>query len=111
MEQEQDVMKITEENKTMTVYLTGEIDHHAAKPIRERTDNELIKKRPKALVLDFSGVTFMDSSGVGLVMGRYKAARALGCKTAVRGVKPREKRILEMSGLTHLVEFKTQEDK
>jgi stage II sporulation protein AA (anti-sigma F factor antagonist) len=98
-------LKITEENGAMTVWLIGEIDHHSARRIREKADTELYKKRPKTLVLDFSGVTFMDSSGVGLVIGRYKTARALGCGTAVRAVRPRERRILELSGLQHLIEF------
>lgn len=99
-------MTITQENNVMTVYLSGEIDHHAAKPIRERTDTALIRMKPERLVLDFSGVTFMDSSGVGLVMGRCKTARSLGCRTAVTGLKERDRRIMQMSGLTGLVEFR-----
>ena len=103
-------MKITQENKTMTVYLTGEIDHHSVKRIRERADTELTQKRPRTLVLDFSGVSFMDSSGVGLVMGRYKTAAALGCRTAVQGLSKRDRSIMELSGLTHLIEFRNQEE-
>lgn len=99
-------MKITEKNRVLTVELTGEVDHHAAKTIRERTDAALIRSRPGELVLDFSGVTFMDSSGVGLVMGRCKRARALGCKTAVQGLSVRDRRMMELSGLTHLIEFR-----
>ena len=90
----------------LTVRLTGEIDHHTAKPIREQTDTALMCGRPRELVLDFSGVTFMDSSGVGLVMGRYKTARGIGCKTAVAGLRPRDKKIMQMSGLVNLVEFR-----
>lgn len=99
-------MKFENENGRLTVFLTGEIDHHTARPTREKTDETLFKAKPKELILDFSGVTFMDSSGVGLVMGRYKNAAALGCKTAVRGLRERDKKILMMSGLTRLVEFR-----
>ena len=94
------------EDRVLTVYLTGEIDHHTARPIREAADRALAQKRPDELVLDFSGVTFMDSSGVGLVMGRCKAARTLGCRTAVCGLRARDRRIMELSGLAALVEFR-----
>lgn len=98
-------MNIATENNKMTVYLTGEIDHHSAGPMREEIDFELIKKKPSRLTLDFSGITFMDSSGVGLVMGRYKAARAINCKTAVTGLRERDKKIMQMSGLINVIEF------
>lgn len=99
-------MKFENEPGRLTVHLTGEIDHHTARPTREKTDERIMKDKPKELILDFSGVTFMDSSGVGLVMGRYKYAAALGCKTAVKGLKERDKKIMQMSGLSRLVEFR-----
>lgn len=98
-------MRFTQNADVLTAYLAGEIDHHSARLLREETDEALLLRRPKTLVLDFSGVSFMDSSGVGLVLGRYKKAAAIGCRTAVRGAKPREKRILALSGLPQLVEF------
>lgn len=99
-------MEITQEGKTVTVLLAGEIDHHTAKGLRQAADDALITRRPEELVLDFSGVTFMDSSGVGLVMGRYKAARSLGCRVTVRGLRPRDQKIMRLSGLSALVTFK-----
>ena len=99
-------MKFTNDNGTLTVFLSGDIDHHTARPMREKTDERIMRDRPGELVLDFTGVTFMDSSGVGLVMGRYKYAAAHGCKTAVKGLKERDKRIMLMSGLAKLVEFR-----
>ncbi len=98
-------MEITQEGKTVTVLLTGEIDHHTAKGLRQAADDALITRRPETLVLDFSGVTFMDSSGVGLVMGRYKAARSLGCGVTVKGLRPRDAKIMRLSGLSALVTF------
>ena len=99
-------MHITNSDKVMTVYLSGEIDHHNAFSLRNKTDSEFIKNAPKELILDFSDVTFMDSSGVGLVIGRYKLASGNSCKTAVRGLKERDKKILMMSGLQNKVEFR-----
>ena len=99
-------MQILSENDTLTVYLTGEIDHHTAKTLREKTDQILLLKNPSLLILDFSGVSFMDSSGVGFVMGRYKKAVSIQCKTAVTGLKPRDRKIMILSGLQRLVEFR-----
>ena len=99
-------MKTKIENGVMTVYLNGEIDHHTARPAREKIDSEISKAEPKVLVLDFSDVTFMDSSGVGLVMGRYKYSAAKNCRTQVRGLNERDKKIMLLSGLSKLVDFK-----
>jgi len=98
-------MEITQQGNTITLLLTGEIDHHTAKALRQAADDALITRRPEKLVLDFSGVTFMDSSGVGLVMGRYKAARSLGCGVTVKGLRPRDEKIMRLSGLSALVTF------
>lgn len=99
-------MRIENSDKQMTVFLNGEIDHHTASSIREKTDTEIIKKRPSLLILNFSGVTFMDSSGVGLVIGRYALAEKYGCKTAVEGLRDRDRKILMMSGLQNKIEFR-----
>ena len=94
------------QDKSLTVFLKGEIDHHTAGNIRTRTDNEIIRTSPQELILDFSGVTFMDSSGVGLVIGRYKLALSKNCTTSVRGLSERDKKILMLSGLQNKVEFR-----
>ena len=98
-------LKFREEDSTLLAILDGEIDHHTAQNLRERIDEAIIVFKPKNTVLDFSGITFMDSSGVGLVMGRYKTARINGGKTFVKVGEGRIKKILELSGLKALVEF------
>ena len=103
-------MNIKEEKKVLTVYLTGELDHHAAGPMREETDKSLLLYRPKTLILDFSGLSFMDSSGVGFVMGRYKKAAELSCTTVVEGLTPQHERIMRLSGLSQLVEFRNSSE-
>lgn len=101
-----DKMKIEFSDKILTVYLSGEIDHHNASSVRSRTDSEIIKNTPEEVILDFSDVTFMDSSGVGLVIGRYKLAAENGCKLSVSGLKERDKKILMMSGMQNKIEFR-----
>lgn len=93
-------------DRLLTVFLSGEIDHHTAGRIREKTDSEIIRNQPKEILLDFSDVSFMDSSGVGLVIGRYKLAKSYGIKLSVSGLSQRDKKILMMSGLQNLIEFR-----
>ena len=64
-------------------YLAGEIDHDAAQSLRIQLDDALVSRTPQTMILDFGGGGFMDSSGVGLILGRQRIARTLG--TALRG--------------------------
>ena len=95
-------MIIQKNDDCMTVRLTGDIDHHTAKNIRETVDNEITQHRPKSLVLDFSDVPFMDSSGIGLVMGRYKLIAPSGGKMTIKGTTRHTKRVMIMAGLDKL---------
>lgn len=97
------------EKDTLTVFLSGDIDHHTSRFIREDIDRELLRHIPKKLRLDFKGVRFMDSSGVGLVMGRYKTARIYGCDVSVAEMPPNVKKIMKMSGLSGLITFEEDE--
>lgn len=65
-------------DRTLYAYLAGEIDHDAAQNLRIQLDEALVSRTPETLIMDFSGVGFMDSSGVGLILGRQRRAQALG---------------------------------
>ncbi|MBQ8210029.1 MAG: anti-sigma factor antagonist [Clostridia bacterium] len=93
------------EKEKLTVYLSGDIDHHTSAQIRQSVDEQLQKFMPKELRLDFRDVHFMDSSGVGLVMGRYKAASVYGCKVVVCSMPDNVARIMKMSGLSKIITF------
>ena len=69
---------------TLAAYLSGEIDHHAAQSLRKEIDAQIDDRLPELLTLDFSGVTFMDSSGVGLILGRGRHNGALGGRLTVQ---------------------------
>lgn len=99
-------MKINVNGDVLTACLDGEIDHHSAPSVRNAVDEAVFMNSPKKLVLDFSDVSFMDSSGVGLIMGRYKLINGKSGTLEVRGLKKRDKRIVEMSGLKKLVEIR-----
>lgn len=85
--------------RTLTASLTAEIDHHTARRIRERIDSELFLRKPEILVLDFSGVGFMDSSGLGLILGRCSVAEGIGASVRVTGASDQLMRLIRLSGL------------
>ena len=87
---------------TLAAYLSGEIDHHAAQTLRNEIDAQVDDRLPELLTLDFSGVTFMDSSGVGLVLGRYRLMDELGGQLLLRGLPPHLLRVMKLSGIQRL---------
>ncbi len=92
----------------LTSVICGDIDHHRAAGIRESIDSQMSKYMPSELILDFHDVTFMDSSGVGLVMGRYKNASVFGCGVKLVNMSQKVRRIMKMSGLEKIVEFEKE---
>ena len=90
------------QEQTITVCLTGEIDHHSAQYWRERIDAQVQASSCKRLLLDFGGVTFMDSSGVGLIMGRYRLLQRLGGTLGLTGVSPKIGMMLHLAGIDRL---------
>ena len=91
--------KIEAQNDTLTVFLSGEIDHHSAREIREEVDLQITSAKPQVLVLDFKDVSFMDSSGIGLIMGRYKLISKRGGQAVMVNLKPTVRKIFQMSGI------------
>ena len=90
--------------------LCGEIDHHVCDKIREDIDKELELYEVKHLVFDFKGVTFMDSSGIGVVLGRYKKLKKNGGTVTIRSANKLVKQILDRSGIFTLMEYKEEEE-
>ena len=94
----------------LTLYVTGDIDHYSARKIRETADGLIQEKHPAVLKLDFSGVCFMDSSGIGLIMGRYRTMQLYGGRLKVTDIPDHLRKIMELSGLASLnvLEIKKQ---
>lgn len=95
-------MRITSTGEVLTVYLQGEIDHHFAKGIREEIDKAIQFNMPSLLILDFGDVTFMDSSGIGLVMGRYKNLQKNGAKLSLLNLPENIYKIMKLAGIDRL---------
>ena len=94
-----DEVIITEKDSGLIAAITCEIDHYSAKRIRERIDPALFRYRPRVLVLDFSDVHFMDSSGIGLIIGRSEVAAALGAEVRLKGLSERLLKLVRLAGL------------
>lgn len=96
------------EDKSLTLKITEELDHHTVEKIRRRADYEIERYIPRKVILDFNSVSFMDSAGIGLILGRYKNISILGGKLEVVNVSKQVIKILNMSGLTKLIEIKEE---
>lgn len=96
------VFRVENRDDVTTVYLSGELDHHGAGKLRDQVDLSIERARPKRLILDFSDINFMDSSGIGFVMGRYRLMQQMGGTVKLAGLSPRMERVMKMAGLERL---------
>ena len=92
-----------EKDKLLKISITEEIDHHSSEKIRTRADFEIQKYIPKKLVMDFENVNFMDSAGIGMVLGRYKTVTMFGGTMNMINVKPNVKKVFETAGVTKII--------
>jgi len=88
---------------TLTVVLEGELDHHTAEKVRNELDMLIDDISIKNLILDLKYLSFMDSSGVGVILGRYKAIMKRNGSIAVKNANPQIDKILEISGLYRII--------
>ena len=95
----------------LSIRIRGEIDHHTAASIRQGIDTALFENRPKKLILDLSAVSFMDSSGLGLIMGRYSVIKELGGDMTVWNPSRETRAILNLAGMERLVRIEYPEGK
>ena len=91
--------------RTLIVTVTGDIDQHNASSIREQIDLRISHENVKKLIFDFSALDFMDSSGIGIIIGRYKLMNALNGSVCIIVTKPTVKKLLELSGIRRIVKI------
>ncbi len=98
-------------HNVLVVRLIGELDHHTAEKVREQIEKELAKDIYYHLVLNLKQLDFMDSSGLGMILGRYKKVSQLGGKMVICSVQPSIYRLMEMSGLFKILPmFEDEQD-
>lgn len=95
-------VKIDLNNQVMIAYLNGEIDHNTAAEIRTDIDIRVEGSHPDLLILDFTNVSFMDSSGIGLVMGRYKLMKDIDGKLKIVNPSSQIRKIMSLAGIDRL---------
>lgn len=91
-------------SKALVVKINEEIDHHSCSILKDKLDVAINLSKIDKLIFDFNGVNFMDSSGIGMIMGRYKCIQKNSGKVVITGLQPTVKKIVQMSGLYKILE-------
>ena len=99
-----DILKLSYQGEKLIVSLGGEIDHHSAVSVRSQIDEALFYYKPETLVIDIGAVDFMDSSGLGLIMGRLAKAKEIGAVLVLQNPSPRVTRMLKMAKLDRMIQ-------
>ena len=96
--------------KTLIVKLIGELDHHVAGGVKDRIDKKITSSAAENLIFDFSALSFMDSSGIGVVIGRYKLIKSIGGKTVIVSNAKSIDRLLNIAGITKIISVRNDVD-
>ncbi|MGI6098003.1 MAG: anti-sigma F factor antagonist [Dethiobacteria bacterium] len=96
--------------KNLIVRLKGELDHHTASCFREEVEREFEKEIAQNLVLNLGELTFMDSSGLGVILGRYRRITEKGGKVVVTNMQPQVERLYSLSGLQKIIPHYRREE-
>lgn len=96
------------DDKLLLIQFTEEIDHHTTEKMRRRADYEIERHIPRKIIFDFNQVSFMDSAGIGLIIGRYKVAKLFGGDVEIVNARPSVKKVLEMSGITRIIKINNE---
>ena len=103
-------MKYQVQENCLTIYLPQEVDHHNAEEIKRDADRLIDRNHIRYVIFDFAETSFCDSSGIGVLMGRYKKVYLLGGEVCAVHTNERVKKILTMSGVTKIIQL-YEEDK
>ncbi len=97
------MLKVYNDGSRVTAALYGDIDHHAARELRTALDEVIATSRPELLIMDFENVGFMDSSGIGLILGRVKALKSCGGNLLIKNARADIAEVIGLSGLGALI--------
>lgn len=96
-------LNFKKKNKTIIILISGEIDHHTSAVLRQQTESALAQMGGRNIIFGFENVVFMDSSGIGMMIGRYKQLQAFGGRIAIACANEKIAEIIRLSGLTKLL--------
>ncbi len=97
-------------NDVLCIRLSGELDHHAADLLREKATAAQGNTGIRHIVLNLEGLTFMDSSGLGVILGRYKHVKQLNGEMIVCAISPPIQRLFDMSGMFKIIRLERSEE-
>ncbi|MCF0147312.1 MAG: anti-sigma F factor antagonist [Clostridium sp.] len=97
-------LKFDKQDDTLIIRLMGELDHHSAEEVRVKIDDRIDRDNIRKVILNFSGVTFMDSSGIGVVIGRYKKMQNRNGKLCVAEINRTVNKVFEISGMYKIID-------
>ena len=98
-------VKLIVGSEKITAILSGEIDHHSAR-YTQKIDSAILENHPQELILNFSQVSFMDSSGIGLIIGRFKVMQEVDGKVTIEGASQQITKVMRLSGIDRLATIK-----
>lgn len=104
-------MEFVTKQDVLIIRLTGELDHHTAEHLRRQAEQKINEASIKHILLNLEGLSFMDSSGLGVILGRYKQISHLGGKMIVCAISPTIHRLFELSGLFKIITVAETEEK
>lgn len=93
------------EARRLELFLKGELDHHGAIGLLNRLEHEIDRAMPQELILDFSGVTFMDSAGIAVALRGWQRMRDLSGSVQLRNVAPQPRKVFEASGIGRMMKI------
>lgn len=99
-------LEFIESGQVLTIRLKGELDHHSADESKVLIDEKINEGKFNKIVIDFKNLDFIDSSGIGFVIGRYKAIRKQGGAIVIINASKKVRKILDMSGIGKIIEIK-----
>ena len=102
-------MKYLVQENYLTIFLPGELDHHNAEEIRKESDHQIEHNHIRYVIFDFADTKFCDSSGIGVIMGRYRKIYMLGGEVCAVHTSERIRKILTMSGVTKIMQIYEEE--
>ena len=103
------IVEFKKEDKVLIFKLTEDVDQHTSEKIRRKMDNEVKRYIPRKVIFDFSNISFMDSAGIGMVLGRYKLAQMLDGELEIINVNKSMKKIFDMSGVSRIINIIEEE--
>lgn len=102
-------MKYQVQENCLTIFLPSDVDHHNAEEIKKEADHLIDKEHIRYIIFDFADTSFMDSSGIGVIMGRYKKVYMMGGEIWAVHASDRMKKILTMSGVMKIMQLYEEE--